>query len=80
MRSTRLQDFQIADWLPFGMAVDDAIVVLVTLAVLATFLAIWQVLRPSTSFERRLDQIVQGKERLRQDLLATRRARPRLTD
>jgi tight adherence protein C len=79
MRSTRLQDFQITDWLPFGMAVDDAIVVLVTLAVLATFLAIWQVLRPSTSFERRLDQIVQGKERLRQDLLATRRARPRLT-
>jgi tight adherence protein C len=79
MRSTRLQDFQIADWLPFGMAIDDAIVVLMTLALLATFLATWQVLRPNTSFERRLDQIVQGKERLRQDLLATRHARPRLT-
>jgi tight adherence protein C len=79
MSSTRLQDFQIADWLPHGMALDDAIVVLATLAVLATFFAMWQVLRPSTSFERRLDQIVQGKEALRQNLLATRRGRPRLT-
>ena len=79
MSGTQLQDFRIAEWLPFGFALDDAIVVVATLAVLAVFAAMWQVLRPSTSFERRVDQIVQGKERLRQNLLATRRARPRLT-
>jgi len=79
MRSTRLQDFQIEDWLPWGMGIDDAIVLLATLAVLATILALWQVMRPNTSFERRLEQVVEGKERLRQNLLATRRGRPRLT-
>ena len=79
MRSTRLQDFQIEDWLPYGMGLDDAIVLLATLAVLVTVLALWQVMRPNTSFERRLQQVVEGKERLRQNLLATRRGRPRLT-
>jgi tight adherence protein C len=79
MRSTRLQDFQIEDWLPWGMGLDDAIVLLAALAVLATVLALWQVMRPNTSFERRFEQIVEGKERLRQNLLATRRGRPRLT-
>jgi tight adherence protein C len=79
MRSMRLQDLQIEDWLPFGLGLDDAIVGLAALAVLVTVLALWQVMRPNTSFERRLDQIVEGKEKLRQDLLATRRGRPRLT-
>jgi tight adherence protein C len=79
MRSMRLQDLQIEDWLPFGLGLDDAIVTLAALAVLVTVLALWQVMRPNTSFERRLDQIVEGKERLRQNLLATRRGRPRLT-
>ena len=75
----RLQDFQIEDWLPFGLGLDDAIVALAALAVLVTVLALWQVMRPNTSFERRLEQVVEGKERLRQNLLATRRGRPRLT-
>jgi tight adherence protein C len=79
MRSMKLQDFQIEDWLPSGMGLDDAIVLLATLAVLVTVLALWQVMRPNTSFERRLGQVVEGKERLRQNLLATRRGRPRLT-
>jgi tight adherence protein C len=79
MRSMRLQDLQIEDWLPFGLGLDDAIVALAALAVLVTVLALWQVMRQNTSFERRLDQIVEGKERLRQNLLATRRGRPRLT-
>jgi len=61
------------------MGLDDAIVLLASLAVLVTVLALWQVMRPNTSFERRLQQIVEGKERLRQNLLATRRGRPRLT-
>jgi tight adherence protein C len=79
MRSMRLQDFQIEDWLPSGMGLDDAIVLFAALAVLVTVLALWQVMRPNTSFERRLQQVVEGKEILRQNLLATRRGRPRLT-
>jgi tight adherence protein C len=74
MRSTRLTDFQIADWLPAGMRLDDAIVLLAALAVVATFFAMWQALRPNTSFERRVEQIVQRKESLRQTALATRRS------
>jgi tight adherence protein C len=74
MRSTRLADFQIADWLPAGMRLDDAIVLLAALAVVATFFAMWQALRPNTSFERRVEEIVQRKESLRQTALATRRS------
>jgi tight adherence protein C len=75
MSGHRLQDFQIADWLPPGVGLDDAIVVLATLAVLAMFLAMWQAFRPNSSFERRVEQIVQRKETLRQNALATRRGR-----
>jgi tight adherence protein C len=74
MRSTRLQDFQVADWLPSGVGVDDVIVLLASLATLAMFFAIWQALRPSSPFERRFDQIVQRKETLRQSMLANRRS------
>jgi len=74
MRSNRLSNFQLADWLPAGVAPDDAIMMIAMLAVLATLLAMWQVLRPSTVFERRLEQIVQRKESLRQHALAARRS------
>src|SRR5262249_20710846 len=74
MRSTRLQNFQLADWLPPGVQLDDIIVVLASLAVLAMFFALWQALRPNTAFERRFEQIVQRKESLRQTALATRRS------
>src|SRR5690348_6864986 len=74
MRSTRLQDFRIAEWLPSGVGLDDAIVVLAALAALVMFFAMWQALRPNSSFERRLEQIVQRKETLRQTAVATRRS------
>ncbi|HYZ42771.1 MAG TPA: type II secretion system F family protein [Stellaceae bacterium] len=74
MRSTRIQDFHIADWLPFGLGLDDAIIILATLAVIVTFFAIWQALRPSSAFERRLEQIILRKEKLRETALATRRS------
>jgi tight adherence protein C len=77
MRSTRLQDFQIADWLPPGVTLDDAIVVLAALAVLAMFFAMWQALRLNSPFERRLEQIIQRKETLRQTALANRRSQHR---
>lgn len=74
MRSTRLQDFEIADWLPAGVRAEDAIAVLAALAVFAMFFALWQALRPNSPFERRLEQIVQRKESLRQTALARRRS------
>jgi len=74
MRSTRLQDFQIAEWLPPGVGVDDVIVLLASLAAVAMFFAMWQAMRPNSPFERRLDQIVQRKESLRQSMLANRRS------
>jgi len=79
MRSHRLQDFQIADWLPYGVGLDDVIVLLSTLAALAMFLAMWQALRPNSPFERRLGQIVDRKETLRQSALANRRSQHRRT-
>ncbi len=72
--SNRVSNFQIADWLPAGVSPDDAITTLASLAVLATLLAMWQVLRPSTVFERRLEQIIQSKESLREVALARRRS------
>ncbi len=74
MRSHSLTNFQLADWLPAGVALDDVITLLAALAVLTTVLAMWQVLRPSSAFERRLEQIVQRKESLRQQALAARRS------
>ena len=75
----RLQDFAIADWLPAGVSLDEAITVLSGLAMLATVLAMWQVLRPNNAFERRLEEIVERKETLRQGALAARRGRQRTT-
>jgi tight adherence protein C len=75
----RPQDFAVADWLPAGVSLDEAISVLAGLATLATVIAMWQVLRPSNAFERRLEEVVQRKEALRQGALARRRGRQRTT-
>ena len=77
MSTYQLQDLHITDWLPAGVGPDDAIAMLAALATLATAVAMWQVLRPSTSFERRFEHIVQGKESLRASALAPRRGRQR---
>lgn len=69
------QDLRIADWLPAGVGFDDAIAGLASLAVLATLLAMWQALRPRNAFERRLAQVVERKETLRREALASRRRR-----
>ena len=74
MRSTSLKNFQIADWLPPGVSLEDIIVLLASLATLAMFFAMWQALRPNTPFERRFEQIVQRKETLRRSMLANRRS------
>jgi tight adherence protein C len=76
----RPQDFVITDYLPTGVSPETAITVLAGLATLVTVLAMWQVLRPSNAFERRLEDVMQRKETLRQGALAAaRRGRQRMT-
>lgn len=65
-----MKGLQTADWLPSGVSLDDAITVLAALAMLATLLALWQALRGRSAFERRLEQVVERKETLRQTALA----------
>ena len=65
----------IADWLPAGIGLDDAIAGLAALAVLTTLAAMWHALRPKNAFERRLEQVVERKETLRRQALAARTRR-----
>ncbi len=79
MTSTRIEDFNLQDWLPYWLNANDLIAGLAALAVLVAFLAIWQALRPSNPFDRRYSQILQRREGLRQAALDPRRRGQRLT-
>ena len=79
MTSTRVEDFNLQDWLPYWLNASDLIAALAALAVLVAFLAIWQALRPSNPFDRRYGQIMQRREGLRQAALDPRRRQQRLT-
>ncbi|MGH6740388.1 MAG: type II secretion system F family protein [Bradyrhizobium sp.] len=79
MTSTRIEDFNLQDWLPFWLSAGDLIAALAALAVLVAFMAIWQALRPSNPFDRRYAQIMQRREGLRQAALDPRRRQQRLT-
>src|SRR5271170_3716155 len=79
MTSTRVQDFKIEDWLPYWLGPNDLIAGLAALAVLVAFLAVWQALRGPDPFTRRYSQVVSRRETLRQEAIATRRTRPRMT-
>jgi tight adherence protein C len=72
MRGMRAQDFNLADWLPAGIAPDDVIAAFAALAALVMFLAIWQALRGPTPVERRFQDIIERKETLRQRAIARR--------
>jgi tight adherence protein C len=76
--STRVEDFRLEDWLPAGISSADAIAAVAALAMAVTVFAVWQALRGSNSYERRFAQIVQRKEALRRDAVATAR-RERVT-
>jgi len=75
MISLKPQDLHIADWLPAGIGLDDAIAGLAALAMLTTLVAMWHALRPKNAFERRLEQVVERKETLRRQALAARTRR-----
>jgi tight adherence protein C len=71
--------FQIERWLPAGLTLEDLIALTAGLFVVVTFLAVWFALKGNTSLERRLVQIADKKEAMRQDAIASRRQRERLT-
>jgi tight adherence protein C len=79
MSGMPVSSFEIEQWLPFGLGLNDVIALMAGLAVVTTFVAIWHALHPNTSFERRLTQIVDKKEAMRQAAVASRRQRTRLT-
>ena len=75
--STRVQDFNIADWLPAGVHLSDLIAGLAGLAALLTCMAIWHALRGQNPFERRFASIAERKENLRRAALAAPRRQQR---
>ncbi len=75
MINVQPQDLRIAGWLPGGVGLDDAITAIAAIAVAASVLATWQVLRPKNAFERRLEQVVQRKESLRREAMSARTRR-----
>jgi tight adherence protein C len=79
MSDIALSESGLRAWLPTGAALDDLIAALAALAMLASLVAVWQALRPHTSFERRLAQIIERRASLRRSALAAHRQRKRLT-
>jgi tight adherence protein C len=78
MNSTRVVDFNLQEWLPRWLGVDDLISGLAALAMLVACVAIYNALRSHNPFERRFAAIAQRKEHLRRTVLDTQRKRPRL--
>ena len=79
MSAMPVSDFQLERWLPAGITLEDLIAMTAGLAVVATFFAVWQALRGNSSLERRLAQIADKKETMRQAAIASRRTRQRIT-
>ncbi len=80
MRSTQLRNFDMDQWLPGGLHVDDLIALVAGLAVLAVLFVMWQALRSYGSpFERRLASIVERRETLRRTAVGSRRGQQRLS-
>jgi tight adherence protein C len=79
MSAMPVANFEIEQWLPAGLGLDDIIAATAGLAVVATFFALWHALRGNSSLERRLAQIADSKEVMRQAALSSRRQRQRLT-
>jgi tight adherence protein C len=79
MNSTRLEDFNPEDWLPYWLSPNDLIAILAALAALVAFLAAWQALRPQDPFARRYLQVMQRRDILRTQMVGTKRGRSRAT-
>ena len=79
MSAMPVSDFAVEQYLPFGLGLGDIISVTAGLAVVTTFFAIWQALRTNTALERRMAQIADKKEAMRQAAITSRRQRVRMT-
>lgn len=74
----RLEDL-IQGWLPAGITVADMIGFMAGMSMLVTVFALWNALRSQSNFSRRVVQVTQRKESLRQAAIASRTHRERLT-
>ncbi|HEV2186296.1 MAG TPA: type II secretion system F family protein [Stellaceae bacterium] len=79
MSAMPVSNFRIEQWLPAGLGLEDVIAVTAGLAMVATFFAMWHAFRGNSSLERRLTQIADKKEAMRQAAIASRRQRERMT-
>jgi len=79
MSAMPVSGFRIEQWLPAGLSLEDLIAASAGMAMIAAFFAIWHALRGNSSLERRLLQIADKKETMRQAAIASKRQRERLT-
>ncbi len=79
MSAMPVANFQVEQWLPAGLRLEDLIAASAGLAVVVTVFALWQALRGNSSLERRLVQIADKKEAMRQAAIVSRRQRERMT-
>lgn len=79
MSAMPVSQFNLENWLPAGVGLDDVIAATAGLAVVATFLAVWYAMLGNAALDRRLAQIADKKEAMRQSAIATKRQRQRLT-
>jgi tight adherence protein C len=79
MSNMPVSNFHIENWLPAGLGMDDVISLTAGLAVVATVFAVWHALVGSNALDRRLAQIADRKEAMRQTAIAAKRQRERLT-
>ncbi|HUI34044.1 MAG TPA: type II secretion system F family protein [Stellaceae bacterium] len=79
MSAMPVSSFRIEQWLPAGIGLEDVIAASAGLAVIATFLAMWHAFRGNASLDRRLAQIADRKEAMRQAVIASKRQRVRMT-
>ena len=71
-----VSDFRLEDWLPAWLSPDQFIAMLAAGAVLGACVAVWQALRGREPVARRVSQIVERRDNLRQVALATGRRKP----
>ena len=79
MSAMPVNNFRIEQWLPAGLRLEDIIALTAGLAVVATVFAMWHAFHGNSSLNRRLAQIADKKEVMRQAAVASRRQRQRLT-
>jgi tight adherence protein C len=79
MSNMPVSNFHIETWLPAGIGMDDVISLTAGLAVVATFYAVWHALVGNSVLDRRLAQIADRKEAMRQAAVSAKRKRERLT-